>query len=178
MQFTNIFFQARSFDHFVFNQINDLAGRYLWLDTLGIFLADYFQYLIILAVFLIFKKRWQIYAQGVSAVILSRLIIAEPMRILIHRLRPFMANDVNRLLHNEISASFPSGHSSAFFALATIIYLYNKKIGLWFFAAAFLITLGRIFSGVHYPLDILAGFLIGIFSGWLIYRLKIFKGKN
>jgi undecaprenyl-diphosphatase len=53
------------------------------------------------------------------------------------------------------------------------VYFYNKKISIWFFVAAFLIGLARVFTGVHYPLDILGGAVIGIFVGWL--TLVIYK---
>lgn len=172
MHMVNIISQIRSLDQFLFHQINNLAGRYLWLDALGIFLADYLQYFVIVAVLWIFWKQWRVYLEIILAIILSRLAIGETIRVLFGRLRPFMTNHIYRLLYNETSVSFPSGHALAFFALAMVAYLYNKKAGLWFFAAVFLIVLGRIFCGVHYPLDVLAGFLIGIFSGWLIYPVR------
>jgi undecaprenyl-diphosphatase len=66
--------------------------------------------------------------------------------------------------------SFPSGHALFFFAAAMAIYRYDKKLGILFFAAASLISLARIFVGVHWPSDILAGALLGILTGWLTYK--------
>lgn len=48
---------------------------------------------------------------------------------------------------------------------------FNVGIGLWFFAASSIICLSRVFCGIHWPLDILAGAIVGIFSGLLIYKL-------
>jgi len=58
-----------------------------------------------------------------------------------------------------------------------VLFLYNKKFGYIFFIAAFLISLARVFGGIHYPLDILAGAIVGIFSGWLVERIyqRVYK---
>jgi undecaprenyl-diphosphatase len=58
--------------------------------------------------------------------------------------------------------SFPSGHSTFAFALAFSIFLYDKKYGSIFLIMAFLVSLGRIFTGVHFPFDIFIGAIIGV----------------
>ena len=65
--------------------------------------------------------------------------------------------------------SFPSGHAALFFAMAMVIYFYNKKWGLWFFGAAILMGLSRIIAGVHYPTDILGGAIIGTLTAWAVF---------
>lgn len=79
--------------------------------------------------------------------------------------------------------SFPSGHTSMSFAMATSLTLrYPDKPIL--IAGAYLystvVSLGRIYLGVHYPTDVLAGMLVGSGSAALIYSLRkeIIKGKN
>jgi undecaprenyl-diphosphatase len=80
------------------------------------------------------------------------------------------------IAENADFKSFPSGHAAIFFAIATAVYLYNKKLGIWFFVVAILMGMARIFVGVHWPSDILGGAVIGIISGIIVG--KIFKKKT
>src|SRR5205823_5132954 len=90
------------------------------------------------------------------------------------RFRPFVNNSVHFLIsYDPHATSFPSGHASFYFALSTIIYGYHKKAGAFFYLASFLIVMARIFVGVHWPSDVVAGATIGIFMGWALN--KIFK---
>jgi len=169
-------------DIYLFQLINQLAGKLVWLDNIGIFFAKYFGYVLVFCLLLFlalkFKKYWQMVLQALISAILARFVIVNFIRCLWQRARPFIENNVNLLLtHN--SAAFPSGHAAFFFALSTIVYLYNKKIGILFFIGSFSICLARIFVGIHWPTDILAGAVVGIFSGWLIHRIfRKFKGLS
>jgi len=156
---------------FLFQQINSFSGRWLWLDTLAIFFAQYFEYILILCLLLFllknFKKYWPMIIQAFGAAILARLVIVNFIRWLWPRPRPFVENNVNLLLSHN-AASFPSGHAAFYFAISTVVYFYNKKAGIGFFLASFLISISRVICGIHWPSDILAGAVIGILSGWLI----------
>lgn len=162
-------------DLLLFNQINQFAGKWICLDILGIFFAEYFEYVLVLCLFLFlaikFKKYWNMVVQAFISAILGRFVIVEFIRWLWPRPRPFIVNDVNLLLNYSDKSSFPSGHATFYFAIATIIFLYNKKIGILFYISAFLISLSRIFGGIHWPSDILAGAIVGILSGWLIHKI-------
>lgn len=162
-------------DLYLFQQVNNLAGKWVCLDSLGIFVARYFGYILTLLVFLIplFCKRagWKIVPQSFLAAVLARFGIVELIRWLWERPRPFIEQNVNLLLDKTSETAFPSGHAAFLFALSTVVYLYNKKAGTFFFLASFLISISRVFVGVHWPSDILAGALVGIFSGWLIKKI-------
>ena len=164
-------------DYLIFQQINSFAGKNICLDALGAFFAEYLGYVlvVVLVLFLIknSKKYWGMLVRGFGAAILARFGITELIRFFWEKPRPFVENHVHLLIDKVDQASFPSGHAAFFFALSTIIYFYNKKAGLLFFLASFLISISRVFSGVHWPSDILVGALVGIFSGWLV--MKIFK---
>lgn len=168
-------------DLYFFSFINGLAGRWPWLDWAGIFLAKYFEYVLLFCLVLFlakdFKKYWRMVAEAFIAAIFVRFVLAEIIRRIWFRPRPFVDNHVNLLIpHNANEASFPSGHASFYFALSTIIYTYNKKAGILFYIASFLISFARIFVGIHWPSDILAGAVIGTAMGLILN--KLFKKIN
>lgn len=162
-------------DFVIFSKINNLSGKNICLDSLGIFFAEYLGYFLIgiLILFLLkdYKKYWRMVVKALGAAISARFIITEIIRFLWYRPRPFVLDQVNLLISHETSASFPSGHAAFYFGLSTIVYFYNKKLGILFLVSSLLISVSRVFVGVHWPSDIMAGAIIGVFSGWLIMRL-------
>jgi len=105
-------------------------------------------------------------------------------RYLIYSPRPFLVLErVNVLMNHQFESSFPSGHASFYFALAMGVYLSNKnpapsfstdrqydrgwswcgaRAGWIYFILAGLMGFARIFVSVHWPLDILAGAVLGV----------------
>ena len=162
-------------DFYLFQQINQFAGKWDCLDNLGIFLAEYSGYLLILILlsFLFFgknKKHRIMVVQALGAAILARMVITNIIRIIYHRPRPFISHQVNLLLEHSAEGSFPSGHAAFFFAISAIVYFFNKKAGIFFFIISFLMGIARVFVGIHYPRDILAGIFVGVFSAWLVNK--------
>ncbi len=76
-------------------------------------------------------------------------------------------------------ASFPSSHTAIFAALAVVVYFSDQKIGKWFFVGALVVGIARIGAGVHWPIDIVGGFLIGAGLGFLFEKVFscCFRGK-
>ena len=71
------------------------------------------------------------------------------------------------------SGSFPSGHASAAFACATVIYWASPRAGIPAFVLAALVAWSRVYVGVHWPSDVLGGYLLGALWLWLsitVYR--------
>ena len=64
--------------------------------------------------------------------------------------------------------SFPSDHSTAAFAIAFAVFFLSRKVGIGFLVAATMVALSRVFVGLHYPSDVVAGVLIGAGSAWLV----------
>ncbi len=159
-------------DILIFQQINGLADKYSYLDALGVFLAEYLIYILGGAAFLLFRNNLKRVVQAILAVALARFGIAEIIRFFWSRSRPFVENNVNLLIEKTSEPSFPSGHASACFALSYVVYHYNKKAGTVFFIASFLVSIARIFVGVHWPSDILGGAIVGILAGWLVIKLS------
>lgn len=143
---------------------------------MAIFFAQYFEWFLILAIiFFLIRKGKKLFtlASGLFfSAFLARGIFVELIRHFFPVGRPFLKENINLLIKPLKSPSFPSGHAAFYFALAFYIFLENKKAGIFFLIAALFIALSRIFVGVHWPADILAGITVGIFSASLIYFLQ------
>lgn len=164
-------------DLFLFKEINQFAGRYFFLDSLGIFFASYFEFFLVSILFLFlllnFKKYWKMFLYIAFSAFLARFVIVEFIRWIWPQNRPFVDNEVNLLInYNPLEPSFPSGHAAFYSAISFIVYLYNKKAGIFFLISSFLISLSRVFVGIHWLSDIIAGFVVGIFSAWLIFKIS------
>jgi len=100
------------------------------------------------------------------------------LKNLVGRIRPYdVINGLVPLIARQSDASFPSGHACASFASA-FVYLRTLP-GRWGAAAltlAILISFSRLYVGVHYPSDVIAGIVIGIVSGWMV--LTLYKRKR
>jgi undecaprenyl-diphosphatase len=70
---------------------------------------------------------------------------------------------------------FFSGHSTNTFGVAMLLFLIFSKESMvfraFFFAWAGITAYSRIYLGVHYPSDIFVGFIVGLFWGYVVYRL-------
>ena len=158
---------------------NSFAGKADFFDSTIVFLASYSQ-LLVIAGFLFFlyfsaysrREKLYIFWAIFVSIVAARFIITEIIRFFYYRPRPFLAYELSQLISKNVNTgSFPSGHSTFFFAMATAIYFYNKKWGIGFFIAAILMNVSRVITGVHYPSDILGGAAIGILTGFVVYKL-------
>jgi membrane-associated phospholipid phosphatase len=68
----------------------------------------------------------------------------------------------------ESGRSFPSSHAGNCFALATVVWLFYRRWGWLAFVPASLVALSRMYVGVHWPTDVLAGSLIGVLCAFAV----------
>jgi len=167
------------YDANILEAINGLANHSKVIDLIGIFLADYLPYLLVLllASFLFWPKKDKIKNRvmvlvSIAAALIARFVVKNIVLFFYDRPRPYMdLTPVHKLIHMSAAEnlqSFPSGHALFFFALSAVIYSFNKKIGIFFLACSTLMSIARIFIGVHWPSDILAGAILGIIIGVII----------
>lgn len=172
-------------DWLIFEKINSLAGQFAWLDTFSIFLAEKLIYFLFFFVFCYFFFLWQREKRRARQFCLS-LIFILGLTIIVNlffnlfyfRPRPYLVySAVKKLTHfsGVLKSSFPSSHTSLVFALSFAILLTDKKLGWFFLVLAFLIGLGRIFIGVHWPSDILASIFITFIFSYLCRRFILDK---
>ena len=93
---------------------------------------------------------------GTTALVCN--VILKPMT---GRIRPYDLLGFSILVPPLADFSFPSGHTSASFAAATAIYAMNRKWGIAAYIFAVLMGVSRLYLGVHFPTDVLAGGIIG-----------------
>lgn len=82
------------------------------------------------------------------------------------------APEIRLLVNCGSGRSFPSSHAVNNFAAAMLFALFFPRARVWLFIFAALVAYSRVYVGVHYPSDILAGAAIGAGLAWVIVRLS------
>ena len=99
----------------------------------------------------------------------------------VRRIRPCAVENVDGfkcrlLLHKKNSKSFPSNHAANNAAFATVIWMCcGPRLGVVFAIIAFLIGYSRVYVGVHYPFDVMAGWLFGFIISYVCVKLIKYK---
>ncbi len=169
-----------NFDTIIINFVYQL--RTPLLTKIMVFLSfigsDLIVFLAFIIIILLIKKKYKNETVLFSFILAMGFIINILLKFLIRRPRPDIAP-----LVLETSYSFPSGHSmNSFVFYITLSYFIfrftrNKKLGmsisLFCLFLIFLIGLSRVYLGVHYPSDVLAGFIGG--AWWFVTALLIEK---
>ena len=179
------------FNYRIFQAIYSFTGKSPVLDAFGIFLAEYLPYFLIAGIFfLIFsydgwRKRGMLAVFFIFPLILSRGIIGYLINFFFPIDRPFVVLDFVPLVGQAVSPAFPAGYAVIFFTLAFVLFFVNRVWGWVYFLGASVVSLGQIFVGAHWPLDILGGILVALMSmsiSWyLLYqylRKIIFSGSE
>ncbi len=114
---------------------------------------------------------------------LSAWTISLLLKMIIGASRPFVVfPDISTLIDYGWNDSFPSGHAMFFSALATALFFSYKKIGSLYIVFAILIGLSRIVAGIHFPVDVMFGWIFGavvaIIVRFTILHFKIFKRRE
>ena len=103
---------------------------------------------------------------------------------LVHRLRPCNdpeIKDIIRIVHSSSSFSFFSGHATNSMATTVFVFLLFKryyKYAVLLFLFPLIFTYSRIYLGLHFPIDILTGYLFGAVFGYFFHKLFLWTGRK
>ena len=131
-------------------------------------------------VLLIPKKTRKAGIMSAVALLGSLIINNNIVKNIVQRPRPFVTfADLQIIIPTPSEFSFPSGHTSSSFAAAAVFYRHlPKKLGIPSVILAGLIGFSRLYVGVHYPTDVIAGVLMGILLSYLAeYLVNLFAKK-
>jgi undecaprenyl-diphosphatase len=138
-----------------------------WIGTYG---------LVWIAIALLVALLWRRPAVFLTVVAADALadLLASLGKAIVHRHRPFE----HQLGPAVSSSSFPSGHAATSFACATVLSVLVPRWRVPFFVLATLIALSRLYNGVHYPTDVVAGALLGVFVALLVMAAASRTGRR
>ncbi len=166
------------FNLYIFYLLNNLAGKSPVLDGLFIFLSKYLPYILV-AIFVIAvmrlgtsSNRHKAFLSTGFALLFGIGIVIPLIHWLYPTVRPFAELSVVTQIIPETGNSFPSIHTTIFFILSTILFRFNRRFGIIFIVLGSTMALARVFVGVHYPIDILGGAVLGVTLGYLATRIS------
>ncbi|MBQ8857340.1 MAG: phosphatase PAP2 family protein [Lachnospiraceae bacterium] len=129
---------------------------------------------------LIPKKTRKVGLMSAVALLGSLIINNNIIKNLVQRPRPFVTfTDLQIIIPTPSEFSFPSGHTSSSFAAAAVFYRHlPKKLGVPSVILAGLIGFSRLYVGVHYPTDVIAGAIMGILLSYMAQVLVDFCARK
>lgn len=130
--------------------------------------------LIIISILLTCTDKYKKMAYFCMASLCANAVICNViLKPIIARLRPFERyTDLSYMINNlPTDFSFPSGHTSASFAFATTVFLFDKNLGIIAYIFAICVAISRMYLLVHYPSDVLGGSILGIAVALLCSRI-------
>lgn len=159
----------------VFKNINRFAGKNKLLDSFAIFCAKYLAYLIsaYLFLFAILSHHLSIFLSPFFSGCLGAFVIDTIIYIFYKEKRPAELKNTNLLIAVPKNPSFPSRHTSFVFGLSFCLFFFDIQLATVFIVCSCLTGISRVFCGVHWFRDILAGVLVGLVSALIIYGLVI-----
>ncbi|MCM8761439.1 MAG: phosphatase PAP2 family protein [Candidatus Omnitrophica bacterium] len=170
--------ELKLFYYFNHNLVNSFFDN---LTPLLTFLGEYnFSLSFALALFLVLRNGKKEAALVLLAALLVSGFIIFILKTAFPRHPPFVAiQNVRQLVEeHDLLHSFPSGHATCAFVLASVNSSYFGRAYL-FYPLAIAIAFVRIYSGAHYPSDVVTGAVVGIATGYvLVLAVRRIKGYN
>lgn len=153
----------------VFNMLIIFAAKYLFI--LSVLIAGIYFLLLSIPK----KKEFSVFtviALPFTYVLakLSSLFIFDP--------RPFVTDHITPLIAHASDNGFPSDHMLLTTAIASVVFVYNRWLGLLLFGIALAVGISRVIAGVHHPLDIIGSVVLAVISTAVVYFSTVYLKKR
>lgn len=160
----------------LFHLINDIAGKNHVLDSTMIFAAKNIIYIFAayLACIWLTKSEYRQEALFAGYASVLGLGINFIITLFYFHPRPFMVPTGTLLITHAAESSFPSDHATVMFSVSIMLLAFNylRYRGAIFLVLAFLSGLARVYSGLHFPMDIAGSLLVASLSTGILLTLK------
>ncbi|MET1260953.1 phosphatase PAP2 family protein [Flagellimonas sp. DF-77] len=168
-------------DHELFIYMNGLGSEPY--DRFWIFLTQIRSWTPLFVLFIVLfmlkfpKRRAMISIGSVLSLVAFITLLTHLVKDFVGRLRPNndpALSDLIRVLQHPNDYSFFSGHAASSFAITTLVILLMRdrlKWSWWFLVWPVLFAYSRIYVGVHFPLDIVVGMLVGVVTGYWFFKM-------
>ncbi len=149
-------------------------------DLIFIFGAKYLYLIVIIVSFIWFLNQPKAKRKEILIIVCISLplafVISKVAGHLYYNPRPFVLSHFQPLIHHKADNGFVSHHTLLVSSIATIIFIFSRRIGLVLWILALCVGFSRVYAGVHHMIDIAGSILISITSVGLVYFLvKYFK---
>ena len=153
------------------------------MDSIIVFIANY---VFILSI-LLAGIYWLFVPKDNKIAILKLTIFSFPIAYILSKIsakfiydpRPFVIKHIKPLITHVPDNGFPSDHTMLTAAIASVVFIYNKRLGVLLYVVSLAIGVSRVLAQIHHPLDIIGSIIIAFISVTLGYvLLKRFKHKN
>ncbi len=165
----------------LFLALHQLNHQIPWLDQVMVFSAEFLIYISSILVFW-FAGRGSLKEKKSLLLILISLalaaIVTKFFRLFFLEERPYLAHQITPLIQVTWPNSFPSVHTTVMWILAFGYGFYRSRFTPLMIGLAVVVSISRIYVGVHYPLDILGGIVLALISVLLSWKLKQWLFKS
>lgn len=90
--------------------------------------------------------------------------VAKLLGVIFNDPRPFVTDHIRPLISHAADNGFPSDHTLLTMVIASVVFVYNRKLGILLAVISFIVGFSRVLAGIHHPIDILGAMIIAIIA--------------